>query len=66
MGAALEAGMEAFRLHGVRAMAGVQALIPFFDTSYSDSGYDSSTGTVVQTKVAARSWYPAAFVRFAF
>jgi hypothetical protein len=32
LGGSLEAGLEAFRLHGVRALAGVQVLIPFFDT----------------------------------
>ena len=51
MGGALEAGLEAFRLHGVRALAGVQAMIPFFDTSRSPTG---------------RSVYPAAFLRLAF
>jgi hypothetical protein len=62
MGGTLEAGIEAFRLHGVRGLAGFQVLIPFFDNSWSD--YDPTTGG--QTKVASRSWYPAAFVRFAF
>ncbi|TMA31494.1 MAG: hypothetical protein E6J88_03900 [Deltaproteobacteria bacterium] len=56
MGGSLEAGIDAFRLHGVRALAGVQALIPFFDTTRNG---------VVQT-VSPRSFYPAAFLRLAF
>jgi hypothetical protein len=35
MGGALEAGIEAFRLHGVRALAGLQVMVPFFDTGMS-------------------------------
>jgi len=56
MGGIVEAGIEAFRLHGVRALAGVQLTIPFFDT------YDSS----VLPPPDHRNVYPAAFVRFAF
>jgi hypothetical protein len=52
MGGALEAGVEAFRLHGVRALAGVEAMIPFFDTAHSG--------------ITGRSVYPAAFLRLAF
>ena len=55
LGAIVEGGIEAFRLHGVRALAGVQLTIPFFDTQ--------------QPSVPAldhRSVYPAGFVRLAF
>ena len=54
LGGILEGGIEAFRLHGVRALAGVQVTIPFFDT------------TDTSALVAERSVYPAAFVRMAF
>ncbi len=66
MGGALEAGVEAFRLHGVRALAGVQALIPFFDTSTYVYTYNSATNTYPGTKVSGRTWFPAAFLRVAF
>jgi hypothetical protein len=62
MGAAVEGGIEAFRLHGVRGLAGVQLLIPFFDNAHDT--YDSTTGTTI--RVASRAFYPAAFVRLAF
>jgi hypothetical protein len=52
LGASAEAGLEFFRLHGVRALIGVQALIPFFDTSSSTTGNHSV--------------YPDAFLRLAF
>ena len=58
MGGSLEAGIEAFRLHGVRAQAGVMALIPFFDT-----------GNILDSQgqpIPNRSFYPAAFFRLAF
>ena len=55
LGGLVEGGLEAFRLHGVRALAGVQLTIPFFDTT------DNSATLVTQ-----RSVYPAAFVRLAF
>ncbi|HET9754852.1 MAG TPA: hypothetical protein VFP52_17900 [Myxococcales bacterium] len=51
MGGLAEAGLEFFRLHGVRALAGVQLSIPFFETR---PGPDH------------RAVYPAAFVRLAF
>jgi hypothetical protein len=51
-GATLEGGLEFFRLHGVRVLAGIQVLVPFFTT-------DSQT-------TSNRSIYPDAFVRFAF
>ncbi|HET7785229.1 MAG TPA: hypothetical protein VFL36_04615 [Myxococcales bacterium] len=51
MGGLAEAGLEFFRLHGVRALAGVQLSIPFFETR---PGPDH------------RVVYPAAFVRLAF
>jgi len=54
LGAVVEGGIEAFRLHGVRALAGVQLTIPFFDTTDPSS------------LVADRSVYPAAFLRMAF
>jgi hypothetical protein len=54
LGAVVEGGIEAFRLHGVRALAGVQLTIPFFDT------------TDPSALVADRSVYPAAFLRMAF
>lgn len=62
MGGVLEAGLEAFRLHGVRGLAGVQAMIPFFDTTYQK--YDSAG--VTTSTVKGRTWYPAVFVRLAF
>ncbi|HEY6912844.1 MAG TPA: hypothetical protein VI356_25910 [Myxococcales bacterium] len=55
MGAIAEAGLEFFRLHGVRALAGAQFAIPFFETR--------STGLIAEPH---RSVYPAAFVRLAF
>jgi hypothetical protein len=55
MGAIGEAGLEFFRLHGVRALAGAQLNIPFFETR--------SAGPAGSP---ARSVYPAAFVRLAF
>ncbi len=54
MGAVAEAGLEAFRLHGVRALAGIQATIPFFETQST------------MLNEPHRSVYPAAFVRFGF
>ena len=42
LGGSLEAGLEAFRLHGVRALAGVQVLIPFFDTGPDRSVYPAA------------------------
>jgi hypothetical protein len=60
-GATVEAGIEALRLHGVRLLAGMQALIPFFDTSHTD--YDSSGNPI---NVGSRAIYPAAFLRIAF
>jgi hypothetical protein len=56
LGGVVEGGLEAFRLHGVRALVGVQLTIPFFDTQ-EDSGL---------TVTPHRGVYPAAFVRFAF
>jgi hypothetical protein len=53
LGGLVEGGIEAFRLHGVRALAGVQVAIPFFDT------YESATSV-------HRSLYPAGFLRLAF
>jgi hypothetical protein len=51
----VEGGIEAFRLHGVRALAGVQLAIPFFDPAQNTAPL-----------VAQRSVYPAGFVRVAF
>ena len=56
MGAMVEGGVEAFRLHGVRAMLGVMATIPFYDPA-GTSGLGAPRG---------RSIYPAAFGRLAF
>ena len=53
MGAEVEGGFEFFRLHGVRALAGAQLMLPFFDTQ-------SNLGN------PERKVYPAAFVRLAF
>lgn len=70
MGGALEAGVEVFRLHGVRALAGGQLMIPFFDGTHQQyaSGYDPATNstTLTTTTVAGRAVYPAAFLRLAF
>ncbi|HUJ28163.1 MAG TPA: hypothetical protein VLW85_19210 [Myxococcales bacterium] len=57
MGAVVEGGFEFFRLHGVRALAGAQLTLPFFDTQHSDF-----SGNIV----GERKVYPAAFVRLAF
>ena len=56
LGGLVEAGLEAFRLHGVRALLGVQLAIPFFDTQ--------ETSGLMAT--AHRSLYPTGFVRLAF
>jgi hypothetical protein len=56
MGGVIEGGVEAFRLHGIRALLGVQVSVPFFDTN---QGSGLTTGT-------HRSVYPAGFVRVAF
>jgi hypothetical protein len=58
MGGQLEVGLEAFRLHSVRLLAGVEALIPFFDTGT----YFNDANVLVQH----RTWYPAAFLRLGF
>jgi hypothetical protein len=55
LGGVVEGGLEAFRLHGVRALAGVQLTIPFFDQQ-----------TMGPFGTAHRSVYPAGFVRVAF
>jgi hypothetical protein len=55
LGGVVEGGLEAFRLHGVRALAGVQLTIPFFE--------QEAMGAVMTTH---RSVYPAGFVRVAF
>ena len=56
LGGVIEGGLEAFRLHGVRALLGVQLAVPFFDTQ-ENSGV---------TAIAHRGVYPAGFVRLAF
>jgi hypothetical protein len=56
LGGVVEGGLEAFRLHGIRALLGVQVTIPFFDTQ-QQSAVNST---------AHRDVYPAAFVRLAF
>lgn len=56
LGGIVEGGIEAFRLHGVRALAGVQLTIPFFDTQQPSS----------VPALDRRSVYPAGFVRLAF
>jgi len=55
LGGVIEGGLEAFRLHGVRALLGVQLTVPFFDKE--NSGV---------TVIAHRGVYPAGFVRLAF
>jgi hypothetical protein len=62
MGGAVEGGIEAFRLHGIRGLAGVQFLIPFFDNGRD--AFDPASGTT--RHVSGRTFYPAAFVRLAF
>jgi hypothetical protein len=56
LGGVVEGGIEAFRLHGVRGLLGVQLAIPFFDTR-------ESSGVTI---VAHRGVYPAGFIRLAF
>jgi len=56
IGAVIEGGLEAFRLHGVRGLLGVQIAVPFFDTQ-------ENSGVSV---IAHRGVYPAGFVRLAF
>jgi hypothetical protein len=51
VGGKLEGGIEAFRLHGLRLLAGVDVLFPFFSTHRSGAG---------------RVAYPALDVRLAF
>jgi len=53
MGARLELGMEFFRLHGLRFLAGVDAIVPFF----GNSPFASSP---------VQSIYPLGHVRLAF
>jgi hypothetical protein len=55
MGARLEVGMELFRLHGIRLLAGVDAIVPFFSSSTSDF----APGSV-------HPIYPLGHVRLAF
>jgi hypothetical protein len=55
MGGIVEGGIEAFRLHGVRALLGVQLTVPFFDTNQGSAPL-----------IAEHSVYPAGFVRLAF
>jgi hypothetical protein len=55
LGGLVEGGIEAFRLHAVRALVGVQLTIPFFETVENSAPV-----------VAHRSVYPAGFVRVAF
>jgi hypothetical protein len=57
LGGIVEGGLEAFRLHGIRALLGVQLAIPFFDTQETTSG---------PTVTAHRDVYPAGFLRLAF
>ena len=70
MGGSLEVGIEAFRLHGVRVLAGLQTMVPFFDTSHTEYSYnyDPKTGQTTQltTVTTGRTFYPAAFLRLAF
>ena len=54
MGAKVEVGFEFLRLHSFRVMAGVEALIPF---------YDSTNG---RTDLSRKYVFPAAVIRFAF
>jgi hypothetical protein len=63
MGGSVEGGIEAFRLHGVRGLAGVQFLIPFFDNSHDV--YDPSSPGATR-HASGRAFYPAAFIRLAF
>lgn len=65
MGGLVEGGLEAFRLHGVRGLLGVQALVPFFDTSRTTYTVGQN-GQPVPGKEGGRTVYPAAFVRLAF
>lgn len=66
MGGEIEGGFEAFRLHGVRALAGVQAMIPFFNTDRTSYVFDNTTNTTSTVVTPGRSVYPAAFLRLAF
>ena len=56
LGGVVEGGLEAFRLHGVRGLIGVQLTIPFFDTQENPA----------PAVAAHRSVYPAGFIRLAF
>jgi hypothetical protein len=55
MGARLEAGMELFRHHGVRLIAGLDAIVPFFANGDSRSGVRSVDAV-----------YPLGHLRLAF
>lgn len=61
MGAEVEVGLEAFRLHGVRALLGLQAMVPFFNTQGPVGPGGTAAGTL-----PGRNAYPAGFVRFGF
>jgi hypothetical protein len=57
MGAIVEGGVEAFRLHGVRGLLGVEVAIPFFS---------GTSNTYNSMPLVSRSVFPAAFARLAF
>jgi hypothetical protein len=56
MGARLEVGMELFRLHGVRLIGGLDAVVPFFADGNRQFGQQRSVDPI----------YPLAHVRLAF
>jgi hypothetical protein len=52
----VSAGIELFRLHGVRLLGSVDAAIPFFSTP----------GSALASSPQVRSWYPMAHVQIGF
>ena len=66
MGLKLLGGVEAFRLHAVRVLAGVDAFVPFFDSGRDDYVYNPSTGGSASIHHAGSAIYFTAHVRLAF
>jgi hypothetical protein len=68
MGMKLAAGIELFRLHGMRVKAGLEFCLPFFDNSKTMTRYDwNGTSTTFTTqKVSGPSSYGVLHVKVAF
>ena len=66
MGLKLLGGVEAFRLHAVRMMVGVDAFVPFFDSGRDEYLWNPSTGNGGSVHHAGDAIYFTAHVRLAF